>query len=552
MLARLRIDSFALIDHVDIEFGAGLSVITGETGAGKSILMGALNSILGAPVSADLVRGGAKRCEVEGLFELHDDDDARQRLAAVDIELDEDGHLILRREIRAEGRSRAFINGAMVPVRRLREAGRLLVDLHGQHEHQSLLDPERHAMFLDRCGGLMPESAATVSAHENWMERVSGLRLLEREQQRLRDEEELRRYQLEEIHRIAPEAGEDERLERDISVLANQETLERSSLGLYESLYGSDDSIVDRLGHARRELEHLIEFDPSLSARIAELEGLMIGVEDSAAGLRAYAENLQADPERLEAARERLEELRRLVRRHGSDLTTIVEKATELEALDERSAELDGQIATASKQVDRAAAALGKTTTQLTKGRTRASGELAVAVAEGLVDLGMPAAKFRAELTPRSEPDELGAETVEFYVSANRGERALPLARVASGGELSRLMLILKQIIAEGDAVSTLVFDEVDSGISGRVAAAVGRRLVALASARQTLVITHLPQIASLADHHFSVRKTERQKRTITEVVRLQGEARAEEIASLLAGDTVSDAARQHAQEMLQ
>ncbi len=551
MLARLRVDSFALIDYVDVELGPGLTVITGETGAGKSILIGALNSILGGPISADLVRGGAARCEVEGLFELGDDEAARRRLEEAGFELDDNAHFILRREIRAEGRSRAFVNGAMVPVRRLREAGQLLVDLHGQHEHQSLLDPERHSLFLDECSGLGRESASTAAAHGRWMDAVGGLHRLQGERQRLRDEEELRRYQLEEIRRLAPEVGEDERLEREIAVLANQETLEHTAAGLYESLYGGDDSIVDRLGQARRELESLIEFDPSLAARVEALEGLVIGVEDTASGLRAYAEGLQADPERLEATRERLEELRRLVRRHGNDVATILEKAAQMEAIGERSDHLDREIVAATKRADSAARIFRKACAALSNGRSRASVELALSVAEGLAELGMSAAEFRTELTARAEPDARGAESVEFYVSANRGERALPLTRVVSGGELSRLMLVLKQIIAERDAVSTLVFDEVDTGISGRIAAAVGHRLSTLASSRQTLVITHLPQIASLADHHFSVRKAEREARAVTEVLRLVGDARADEIASLLAGDTVSDAARRHAQEML-
>ena len=271
MLARLRVASFALVAHVDIELGDGLTVVTGETGAGKSILIGALNSILGGPISADLVRGGAARCEVEGLFELDDDEAARRRLEEAGFELDDDAHFILRREIRAEGRSRAFVNGAMVPVRRLREAGQLLVDLHGQHEHQSLLDPERHSLFLDECSGLGRESASTAAAPGRWMDAVGGLHRLQGERQRLRDEEELRRYQLEEIRRLAPEVDEDERLEREIAVLANQETLEHTAAGLYESLYGGDDSIVDRLGQARRELESLIEFDPSLAARVEAL-----------------------------------------------------------------------------------------------------------------------------------------------------------------------------------------------------------------------------------------------------------------------------------------
>ena len=551
MLRRLRVDSFALIDHVDIEFGAGLTVITGETGAGKSILIGALNSILGASVSPELIRQGAERCEVEGLFEFADDDPACQRLAAAGI-APEDGQLVLRREIRATGRSRAFIDGKVVSVRRLRDVGRLLVDLHGQHEHQSLLDPEGHAHFLDECGGLGDDAVTVAGAFAAVQQAEEALRRLTAERQRLRDEESLRQYQLEEIRRLAPEPDEDQRLEREVSVLANQETLARTCLGLYEQLYEGDDAMVRRLGQARRELEGLVQYDPSLAVHVDAVNDLVYRVEDLSAGLRDYGEGLEADPERLEAARERLEELRRLTRRHGIDLPAVLARSRELEELDERSGRLDADVATATSALEAARRRFTLACAELSAGRQLAATELGGAVERGLADLGMAAAVFGVELQARAEPDAGGAESVEFHVSANRGERPLPLARVASGGELSRIMLVLKQIIAERDAVSTLVFDEVDAGISGRVAAAVGRRLVALARSRQTLVITHLPQIAGGAEAHFSVRKSERRRRTVTEVVALTGDERAEEIAGLLAGDEVSDAARRHAQELLQ
>lgn len=550
MLTRLQVDSFALIDRVDLELGPGLTVLTGETGAGKSILIGALQSILGAQVSADLVRQGAEHCQVEGRFAFPADDPACRRLAAAGFGLAE-GQLVLRREIRAGGRSRAYVNGSLVPVRRLREAGRLLVDLHGQHEHQSLLDPEQHARFLDACAGLGAAADAVAATHAEVQAAAAGLRRLEAERERLRAEEELRRYQLEEIRRIAPTPDEDEHLEREVSVLANQETLVRGAQGLHEALYSGDDSAVERLGHARRALAHLVELDPSLGAQLEALNQLVYGLEDLATGLRDYAAGLEADPEGLEVARERLEELRRLVRRHGAGLDRILERAAELASQDERSAQLDRDVAAAQAQHGRARAQFTAACARLSADRGRAGAELAAAVETGLADLGMAAATFRAQLVPRPEPDAAGAESVAFHVSANRGERPLPLARVASGGELSRIMLVLKQIIAERDAVSTVVFDEVDAGISGRVAAAVGRRLAALSRARQTLVITHLPQIASEADRHFSVRKGECGGRMVTHVVELAGDARAEEIASLLAGDTVSETARRHAQELL-
>jgi DNA repair protein RecN (Recombination protein N) len=437
-------------------------------------------------------------------------------------------------------------------VRRLREVGRLLVDLHGQHEHQSLLDPDSHARFLDECGGLATEATEVSEAHSGLLVAREALIRLQGEQRQLREEEELRSYQLEEIRRLAPEPGEDERLERDVSLLANQETLARTCLELYESLYGADDSEVRRLGQARRELEQLQRFDPDLGTRVEAFSEIVLRVEDLAAGLRDYADSLEADPTRLEASRERLEELRRLSRRHGGDLESVLATAQRLEGLEDRSRSLDADLATAEATRARADGRFAGACAVLSGGRQQARDRLGSAAEEGLGELGMEAAAFRVELTPRESPDAHGAESVEFHVSANRGEPLLPLARVASGGELSRIMLALKQIIAERDPVSTLVFDEVDTGISGRVAAAVGRRLGQLSQTRQTLVITHLPQIASGADAHFSVRKSEQGDRTVTEVVALEGQDRAQEIAGLLAGEQVSDTALRHAQEMLE
>jgi len=563
LLTFLHIDSFALIEHTEIEFGPGLNVITGETGAGKSILIGALNCILGGAANADLIRSGADSCAVEGLFELSPDSAVATRLAAMESPL-EDGQLILRREIRRQGRSRAFVNGRLVPARQLKQVGGLLVDLHGQHEHQSLLDAAVHVRFLDESGGLEGRAGEVARAHGALVRDGSKLAQLLSERESLAEEEELRQYQLEEIRRLDPQPGEDEALEREARVLENQAELAQTSQEVYDLLYGDEDSTVERLGRARRQLERLAEVDEALGSRAEALTGLLYAVEDLAASLRAYGQNLEANPPRLEEARQRLEELRLLVRKHGGSLEDVLVASRDLAQREDRSGNLDGEIAAAGERQGKAQDAFGALCVKLSQERGQAAASLATAVGKGLKSLGMPHATFEVSATRQEDPDgavevdgqryradATGMEAIQFHISANAGEPPLPLATVASGGEISRIMLVLKSIIAERDPVVTLVFDEIDVGISGRIAAAVGRKLASLSSSHQTLVITHLPQIAGLADHHYSVRKAERDGRTITEVQKLGETERAEEIAQLLAGETVSAAARRTAREML-
>lgn len=563
MLARLYIKDFALIEEVEIEFGSGLNVITGETGAGKSILMGALYSILGGPASADLVRGGADRCLVEGLLEFSDSDPALARLQVLGCPL-EDGQLILRREIRASGRSRAFVNGLAVPLKKLRQIGGALVDLHGQHEHQSLLDVGQHVSFLDAFGGLIARVETVAQHYGRYRDREGLLKQLRRERQGLVDEEELRLFQLREIRQLAPEPGEEERLENELQVQENVETLMQISTELCDTLYQADGSIVEQLGKARRQLDHLLEIDLSLGDQAAALEGLIFATEDLASLLRTYAQKLEIHPERTDQLRERLDGLRRLKKKYGGSLERVLLLAGELEERENRSGELDEEIDASGAEVEEALLQFSLSCLELSAARQQTAGELSRAVERGLRALGMPQVVFHVELRADADADGLverdgrrwradegGLESVEFYISPNAGEDPRPLARIASGGEISRLMLVLKEVIAEKDTVSTLVFDEIDTGISGRIAAAVGKKLRALSASHQTIVITHLPQIAGLAEQHFSVRKRRLRNRTVTEVHRLEEQERAEEIAHLLAGETVSDSARQHAQEML-
>ena len=563
MLTRLYIKDFALIEEAIIEFGPGLNVVTGETGAGKSILIGALNSILGSPVSAELVRKGANSCVVEGFFEL-DDQDQIARLADLGVLL-EDGQLILRREIRGQGRSRAFVNGQGQPIKQLKQIGAILVDLHGQHEHQSLLDPKLHARFLDAFAGLDDQRRLVGQHWRAYRDSVARLDRLRAERDALAAEDELRAFQLEEIRRLAPRPGEEAELERELQVLDNAETLSQGGLQLYDLLYQREGAVYEALGQVRRQLDRFREIDPALGPQAAALDELIYEVEDLAGQLRDYARSIEVRPGRADELRERRDGLRALKKKYGGTLDAVLDRARELAAREDRADRLSDELAQAAERRDQALAEFAACCLALSAARQQASATLSRSLAATLGELGMAKAQFYIELATtedlkgiverdgrRYAAGEHGMEHATFHISANAGEPPRPLARIASGGEISRVMLALKEAVAGRDLVSTLVFDEIDAGISGHIAAAVGRKLQALSAAHQTIVITHLPQIASLADQHFSVRKQQVQQRTTTEVVLLDAKARAEEIAYLLAGETISDTARQHAREMLQ
>ncbi len=563
MLTRLYIKNFALIEEAVIEFGPGLNVITGETGAGKSILIGALNSILGGPTNAELVRNGASACTVEGFFEL-DDPDRVARLAELGVLL-EDGQLILRREIRGQGRSRAFVNGQGQPIKRLKQIGAILVDLHGQHEHQSLLDPKLHTCFLDAFAGLDDQRRLVEQYWRTYRDSVTHLDRLCTERDSLAAEDELCAFQLEELRLLSPRPGEEPEIERELQVLENAETLSQGGLQLYDRLYQRDGAVYELLGQVRRQLDRLREIDPALGPQAAALEELIYEVEDLAGQLRDYARSIEVSPGRADELRERRDGLRTLKKKYGGTLDAVLERARELAAREDRADRLRDELAQAAERRDQALAEFAACCLALSASRQQASTTLSRSLIAALGELGMAKAQFHIELATTEDPAGIvqldgrryaagahGMEHVAFHISANAGEPPRPLARIASGGEISRVMLALKEAVAGRDLVSTLVFDEIDAGISGRIAAAVGRKLQALAAAHQTIVITHLPQIASLADQHFSVRKQQEQQRTTTEVVLLDATARAEEIAYLLAGETISDTARQHAREMLQ
>ena len=562
MLTRLHIRDFALIEEVEIEFGPGLNAITGETGAGKSILIGALNSILGGPSSPELVREGADKCSGEGFFEFSEDE--LPRLAALDLPVADD-QLILRREILAAGRSRAFVNGQGQPIKRLKQIGAALVDLHGQHEHQSLLNPATHIIFLDAYGGLDDRREKVSEQWRAYLDDEALVKKLSAEREALLTEDSLRRFQLEEIHALDLRPDEEPLLERELQILANAETLVQNGLELHDLLYQREGAVSEQLAQARRQLERLVELDHSLGPQAAALEELIYGVEDLARNLHEYARKIDVSPGRADQLRERRDDLRALKKKYGGSLVQVLTHASTLADQENRTGALDGEIAAAADQRDEALKAFAAGCIALSTARSKAASALSRALVVALGELGMTKAQFRTNLDTAEDPEgllerhgrryaagEYGMERAAFQISANAGEEPRPLARIASGGEISRVMLAFKEAVAGRDLVSILVFDEIDAGISGHVAAAVGRKMQGLSASHQTIAITHLPQIASLADQHFSVRKRQFKGRTVTEVVALDEKDRTEEIAYLLAGHTISDTARRHAREMLQ
>ena len=563
MLTRLFIRDFALIAEVEIEFGAGLNVITGETGAGKSILLGALYSILGGQTSAELVRDGAEKCVVEGLLEFNDDSRVIEHLRQLEVDC-EDGQLYLRREILTSGRSRAYVNGSGCPIKTLRQIGELLVDLHGQHEHQALLAPHLHIRYLDSFGKLEKITKNTAQLWRAYRSNERSLFELQREREELVAGEDLRTFQLGEIRELAPQPSEETSLEAELQVLDNAHSLGQMGAELHELLYQREGSIYEQLGQVRRLLDRILEIDLSLGQHATELEQITYSVEDLSGALRDYGRGLDTDPARAEIVRERLESLRALKRKYGNTLEEVLAYRNQLEQSENHSTTLDTRIADLLRQRDESLQQFTVCCLDLSAARQKTAQALEKSVGKSLRQLGMEHGIFQVQLQRQEAEDGLveheglrlqatehGLETISFHISTNVGEEPRPLARIASGGEISRIMLAIKEAVAERDLVPVLVFDEIDAGISGRIAAAVGRKLQALSASHQTIAITHLPQIASLAERHFSVRKTSSGKRTTTRVMRLDEEGRTEEIAHLIAGETVSDTARQHARDML-
>jgi len=537
MLRYLRIRNLAVIEQVQVEFEPGLNVLTGETGAGKSVLVEAVGLLLGGRASSDLVRTGADVAQVEAQFQ------------------DGDTEVVLRRDVTAQGRSRAFVNGSLVTAGALREFSDRLVELHGQHEHQILMDPESHLTLLDTYAGLENDLAGVGEAFSKLQALKTELRALQLDERQKAARVDLLAFQRDEIARARIQPDEDEELTATRQVLVNAEKLQRLSGEAYAALYESDGAVLGALTAIWRRLGDLAALDPRVAPYLETREAIKSQLEDLAFFLRGYADDIDASPARLQEVEDRLVLLERLKRKYGPTLSdviahhdTAVQDLEGLAGLDARAEAVAGEVTAAGAQyLDRARA--------LSAARRTAADRFASALEGSLSELAMGRTQFAVRFEPPPATEDgwtaAGFDRAEFLVSPNPGEELRPLARIASGGELSRVMLALRSLSVTAGTGRALVFDEVDAGIGGRAADDVGRKLQKLGRDAQVLCITHLPQIAACAGAHYRVSKNVREGRTVTAVHRLAERERAEELARMMAGGTVTESVLASARELL-
>lgn len=547
MLRKLKVVNFAVAEKVELDFGPGFTALTGETGAGKSILLEALGFLLGGRGSASWLRAGAERLEVEAVVDAADlPADLRERYKA-------SGLTVLRRELDATGRTRAAIAGQLAPVAALCALGEALADFHGQHENQALLRPSVQLELLDRYGGLEAERAALAEAHARWSQlkaRLDASNMSEEERQR---RAELLRFQLEDIAAAKPRLGEEEELDERLPRLKNSEKLRAWADQAYGLLYAEEGAALTRLAKAERALSELGRVDPSIARLREELEAARLAAESVAHEVAAYRDGVSSDPAALDALLSRQEVLSRLKKKHGPTLADVLATSERL------TAELDGlenadvRLEETKRELAKAERALAKLCDAMHDARVKAAKKLEAAALKELKVLGLPHALFACSV----EMEEggwtaTGADTASFLLAPNPGEPPRPIKTAASGGELSRVMLALKTAFAKADRTPLLVFDEVDSGIGGEVARAVGERLAALAKGRQVLCVTHLPQVACFAKTHLHAAKDVTGGRTRLRVALLDGDKRLETVAAMLGGRGATAASRKHAQELLE
>ena len=551
MLTELRIRNFAIIEQVTLPLDEGFNVLSGETGAGKSIIVGALGLLLGERASADLIRSGAEKATVEGVFDIAN----LKEIAALADErgIDvEDDTLVLKREIAANGRGRAWINGATVTSTVLAEIGRQLVNLHGQHDAQTLLDGESQRRVLDAFGGSVSQADLVRSTHAELSavrREITSLSVRRAEAEKRAD---YLRHVAREIEDARLSPGEDAKLEDEARVLENADELRTLASSLHELLSGEDTSVLSQLGAAQRPLTSIERIDAS-AARMQELfDTAFYTLQELAHSVEEYAGSVDLDPARLDEVRQRRDRLFGLLKKYGPTLEGVMEAGrsarSELDLVDTAKFDLANLTAREGEIRGR----LTVNAEKLSEMRLTAAKKLAKAVEALLPPLGMPDGRFWVALIARDEPIADGGEDVEFRVTLNVGHDERPLARVASGGELSRVMLALKTILARVDQVPTLVFDEVDAGIGGRVGLQVGDTLRRVAKEHQVFAISHLPQIAARAHHHIVVAKGAKGGVTTADITVLEGTSRVNEIARMLGGDPESKVSRAHAKELLE
>ena len=549
MLTTLSIKNLALVDALTWELGSGLVGVTGETGAGKSIIVGALKLVLGGRADRDLIRNGEDACTVEAVFQPEQILGINEALEAAGLEPCEDGQLIIKRVIAHTGQNRQFINCAPATLAVLKTLGQFLVDLHGPHEHQSLNSRDRQLTMLDAAATAETALLAYQKSWRSWRDLTHAFDELNHAENVSSQELDLLRFQLEEIDSAHLKADEEEPLLQLYKMAGNSTRLAELSAGALGALQDADDSILTKLGDLRRSLRELERIDRGVASLTSGFESAFVELEELESSLRDYHEGLEFDPRGIEALEERINLLENLKRKYGGSVERVLnhrdQAAARLGRIEGRGDELERlrkESANARDAVNAAGVALGQL-------RRKAAPRLAKEVARHLGDLGFKQSKFTVELSPLTQPASSGLEEVDFMFAPNPGEPAKPLRVIASSGEMSRVMLAVKSALAREDNIPLLVFDEIDANVGGEIAAAVGRKMAELGHSHQIISITHLPQVAALATCHYVVSKVVHKDRTHSQLQRVEDEERVEEIARMLGGK--ADSARAHARSLL-
>jgi DNA repair protein RecN (Recombination protein N) len=559
MLRELRIKNLAIIDDITIDFGKGLNTLTGETGAGKSILITALCLALGERASGELIRSGEQDAVVEVFFDI-----TRKQLSTAvhrlfeDMGIDVQDGVILKRIITAQGKNRAYVNGSMVNVQTLSDVSNGIIDVHGQYEHQSLLSTGTQLDMIDTYGGLLKERREFAKAYETY----TGLKrqkdeLEEKERDRAQRLDMLT-YQISEIEAAGLRTGDEEELEREAGILKNSAHLSELANRAYESLYSTDSACLSNLSGIIESLREIARIDTRAGEALKNAEEALPLLEEASYFLRDYREGIDFNPERLEAIQEKIELIKGLKRKYGGSVQEVLDHRERAVLERDELVHADEKRGSLMKQLEDIQGVLTEKAARLSKKRKTVAKKIEQTVIETLSQLAMPDTKFEISLTQEKgditsnglKADMSGADRVEYRISPNIGEDLKPLSKIASGGELSRVMLALKATVAQSDKTPVLIFDEIDAGIGGVAAESVGKRLKGLASHHQTICVTHLPQIASYADTHLKIDKAVKGKRTTVTVKRVERYERAEEIARMLSGDG-SEVSIKHAKEML-
>lgn len=553
MLKKMIIKNFALIENLELELHPGFNALTGETGAGKSIIIDAVDVVMGGQGLTEFIRSGENSARIEAYFEITGNEKVTDILEQVGLLPEDDEYLILSRELVRSGKNVCRINGRPVNLSIYKDVTKNLVDIYGQHHQQSLLDPQKHIELLDVYGGeeLMSAKAELAQIFDEYSSLISKIEQMEsgeKEQARMLD---IYKYQFEEIKNSNLNIGEDDELTEEKKILNNTEKLSFLSSEAYELLYGGQKSAVDLLNEALRSLKEISAIDHDTRAFYESLEAVLYQVEETAREIKGYGSKIEADPERLEEVDNRLALITNLKKKYGNSIEEILQYQKQVASSMEKVENWEDEINNLRKLYDETRINYQEKASLLTQSRIKVAAGLSTLMENELKELNLPHVSFEVKIEPRDHPGSQGMDEVEFMISPNMGEPLKPLSKIISGGEASRIMLAFKTILAEVDSVSTMIFDEVDAGVGGAALQSVAQKLAAIGDSKQVICVTHSPHIAAYANHHYEIVKTVKDGRTITKVNLLDYNKRIEEIARMLSGDKITEVTRNHAEEIL-